>query len=272
MTAEAAPGTEARAPRGDRNEPRRSPRSEREPRREQTAAEAMPAVQAFVDTLPAAPADGAEAGTGDATRRRRRRGGRGRGRDEGSADGVGTMADDNQGGEQAVDSAPAGVAVAAESASTETLRAADHEPAEPRRIEDEAEPDAKPIAAAAVAPAPAWQPAPAPAPAPAQVIEAAPPVLAPEQRAPVAVAVAAPAPAPYRLPTDSLAAMAIDAGLQWVNSDSEKIRAAQQALADEPKAAPVARQTKAHTSVDDGPLVLIETKKDLSQVRLPFDA
>ena len=90
---------------------------------------------------------------------------------------------------------------------------------------------------------------------------------------PVAVA-AAPAPvaAPYHLPTDELAAVASGAGLQWVNSDADKIRAVQEAMASEPKPSHAPRQPKPRATIDDSPLVLVETKKDLSQVRLPFDA
>ena len=76
---------------------------------------------------------------------------------------------------------------------------------------------------------------------------------------------------PYVLPTDSLDAIARDAGLQWVNSDADKIRAVQEAMASEPKPIHVPRQPKPRVVVDEGPLVLVETKKDLSQIRLPFD-
>jgi ribonuclease E len=34
----------------------------------------------------------------------------------------------------------------------------------------------------------------------------------------------------------------------------------------------VPRPPKPRAVVDDGPLVLVETKKDLSQIRLPFDS
>jgi ribonuclease E len=73
------------------------------------------------------------------------------------------------------------------------------------------------------------------------------------------------------LPTDRLRSIAEHAGLEWVNSDADKIRAAQQAMADEPRAAHVPRSPKPVAQQDDGPLVLVETKKDLSQIRLPFD-
>ena len=71
---------------------------------------------------------------------------------------------------------------------------------------------------------------------------------------------------------DELAAVASGAGLQWVNSDADKIRAVQEAMASEPKPAHAPRQPKPRATIDDSPLVLVETKKDLSQVRLPFDA
>lgn len=250
-TTAAAPATEARAPRGERNEGRRGPRPEREPRPAPVADEAPLTAQAFVDTMPIAPADaGAEGGERDAGRRRRRRGGRGRGRDEGNgADVVGPMVDEPQGSEQAVESAP----IAVESVLAEQApRAAELVPDDSRR-EEESE--------LAFARVPA--PAPAPAPRPAPIAVAAPPALP--------VAAPAPVAAPYSLPTDTLAAMASNAGLQWVNSDAEKIRAVQEAMANEPMPVRAPRAPKPRVVVDDGPLVLIETKKDLAQVRLPFD-
>ena len=88
----------------------------------------------------------------------------------------------------------------------------------------------------------------------------------------------APAPAPiavnvtsYALPIGELQAVAEQHGLQWVNSDAEKILAAQIAIANEPKPVHVPREIKPVVLVDDGPLVLVETRKDLSQVRLPFE-
>lgn len=91
------------------------------------------------------------------------------------------------------------------------------------------------------------------------------------------MAAAAPAPAPlvrvapYALPTDALHGIAQTAGLEWVNSDAEKIRAVQAAMAAEPQPIRVPREPKRHVQADDGPLVLVETRKDLSQVQLPFD-
>jgi ribonuclease E len=83
--------------------------------------------------------------------------------------------------------------------------------------------------------------------------------------------VAAPA-APFVLPMDSLQAVAEAAGLQWVNSDASKIRSVQAAMASEPAPVHAPRERKPMAAVDEGPLVLVETRKDLSQFKLPFDA
>jgi len=101
------------------------------------------------------------------------------------------------------------------------------------------------------------------------------PVPAPVSIAPSAVAappVATPAPVPaFVLPIDSLQSVAESAGLQWVNSDVEKIRAVQAAMASEPAPAHVPREPKPVAVIDEGPLVLVETRKDLSQIKLPFE-
>jgi ribonuclease E len=105
---------------------------------------------------------------------------------------------------------------------------------------------------------------------------AAMPIAAPVAAAPVTVAaavmqpLAAPA-APFVLPLDSLQAVAESAGLQWVNSDTDKIRAVQAAMASEPPPVHVPRERKPVVAADEGPLVLVETRKDLSQVKLPFE-
>ncbi|MEO5883467.1 MAG: ribonuclease E/G, partial [Caldimonas sp.] len=93
----------------------------------------------------------------------------------------------------------------------------------------------------------------------------APAPATPEPMAPAAAAV------DYVLPMDSLNAVADGAGLQWVNSDVEKIRAAQAAMAAMPAPIPVSREIRKVELADEGPLVLVETRKDLSQVRLPFE-
>ncbi len=92
----------------------------------------------------------------------------------------------------------------------------------------------------------------------------------------MAAPVAAPAPAPqvvepFVLPIGALQSLAESSGLQWVNSDAEKIRAAQAAMAAEPAAVHVPRERPPVVVIDEGPLVLVETRKDLSQLKLPFE-
>jgi ribonuclease E len=75
----------------------------------------------------------------------------------------------------------------------------------------------------------------------------------------------------FELPTQELEQLAGGAGLQWVQSDADKVRTVQQAIAAEPAPAHVPRERRAVTLPDDGPLVLVETRKDLSQLGLPFE-
>jgi ribonuclease E len=89
---------------------------------------------------------------------------------------------------------------------------------------------------------------------------------------PTATAPAMPAVGHYDLPVDTLQQLASASGLQWVLSDADKIAAAQAAIAAEPKPVHVPRERKPVEVLDEGPLVLVETRKDLSQLNLPFDA
>ena len=75
----------------------------------------------------------------------------------------------------------------------------------------------------------------------------------------------------FALPTDELARLADGAGLQWVNSDADKVAAVHAAIAAEPRAARVPRERPPLPALDDGPLVLVETRKDLSAVQLAFE-
>jgi ribonuclease E len=95
-------------------------------------------------------------------------------------------------------------------------------------------------------------------------------VAAPAPIAAPAAVVAAPVQA-FVLPTDSLQAVAEAAGLQWVNSDADKVRAVQAAMASEPAPVHVPRERPPLKVVDEGPLVLVETRKDLAQIKLPFE-
>jgi ribonuclease E len=112
--------------------------------------------------------------------------------------------------------------------------------------------------------------------APVDSIAKAAPVVS---AAPVAVSAPAPTAAPsaglpkvqaYELPMASLVQVAENSGLQWVNSDPAKIAQVQAAIAAEPKAPHVPRVRPPAVVVDDGPLVLVETRKDLSDMKLPF--
>jgi ribonuclease E len=75
----------------------------------------------------------------------------------------------------------------------------------------------------------------------------------------------------FDLPVDQLAQVAADSGLQWVNSDADKIAAVQAAIAAEPKPIRVPRERPPAVVIDEGPLVLVETRRDLRDMQLPFE-
>jgi ribonuclease E len=76
---------------------------------------------------------------------------------------------------------------------------------------------------------------------------------------------------PYALPVDSLHEVAQASGLQWVNSDADKVAAVQAAIAAEPKPVHVPRERPPAVVLDEGPLVLVETRRDLAAMTLPFE-
>ncbi|WP_157764954.1 hypothetical protein, partial [Acidovorax delafieldii] len=76
----------------------------------------------------------------------------------------------------------------------------------------------------------------------------------------------------FTLQLDALQQIATASGLQWVNSDAEKIAAAQAAIAAEPKPVRIPRERPPAVVLDEGPLVLVETRRDLSAMTLPFEA
>jgi ribonuclease E len=92
--------------------------------------------------------------------------------------------------------------------------------------------------------------------------------------APATVASSAPTGLPkvqaYELPMASLIQVAEGSGLQWVNSDPGKIAQVQAAIAAEPKPVHVPRERPPAVVFDEGPLILVETRKDLSDMKLPF--
>ena len=103
-----------------------------------------------------------------------------------------------------------------------------------------------PVAAAVVAPV-------APATVPPNPVSALPKVQA------------------YDLPLQDLAQVAESSGLQWINSDAVKIAQAQAAIAAEIKPIQVPRERPAPVVSQEAPLVLVETKRDLRSMPLPFE-
>ncbi len=77
--------------------------------------------------------------------------------------------------------------------------------------------------------------------------------------------------AAFDLPTEELARIAENAGLQWVNSDAARVAAVRAAIEAEPRPVHVPRERPAVVVLDDGPLVLVETRKDLATLTLPFE-
>lgn len=75
----------------------------------------------------------------------------------------------------------------------------------------------------------------------------------------------------YELPLSALNEVAQSSGLQWVNSDADKVAAVQAAIAAEPKPVHVPRERPPAVVMDSGPLVLVETKRDLRDMKLPFE-
>jgi ribonuclease E len=116
-------------------------------------------------------------------------------------------------------------------------------------------------------------------------VQAAPVVAAPAAPAAVIAVPAKPVPAPaavtteralpkvqaYDLPLQDLAQVAESSGLQWVNSDASKIAQTQAAMAAEPQPIRVPRERAPVAPVENSPLVLVETKRDLRDTTLPFE-
>ncbi|WP_423935624.1 Rne/Rng family ribonuclease [Comamonas sp. 23] len=239
-------------------------------------------------TAPAADADGATPERRERRSRdrygrdRRNRGERERnGRDE-QAEGDNAAADSGFGADvvpasssvsQDGDEAPRrsyfNAAPAAASADTPAPAVADGTAA-PAPVAQGEVPVAAQQAAPAVAPAaPAVSDAPAAPVAPVAAAPVAAPAPAPAAAAPAKAGL--PAIASYALPLDALHQIASTAGLQWINSDADKIAAVQAAIAAEPKPVHVPRERQPVVQIDQGPLILVETRKDLTDLVLPFE-
>ena len=106
----------------------------------------------------------------------------------------------------------------------------------------------------------------------------APAAAAPASAAPATAAIpkVAPAPSmpraePFVLPVNDLIQLADQSGLIWVHSDTGKVAEVQSLIAAEPRAAHVPREPVAPVQIDEGPLVLVETRRDLAEMRLPVE-
>ena len=99
------------------------------------------------------------------------------------------------------------------------------------------------------------------------------PTPMPKQSAPVASTAeqGLPKVQAFDLPVASLNQVAQTAGLAWVNSDPQKAASVKAAIAAEPKPIHVPRERPATAQVDTSPLVLVETKRDLRNMTLPFE-
>ena len=75
----------------------------------------------------------------------------------------------------------------------------------------------------------------------------------------------------YVLPMAYMDAVATGAGLQWINSNAERIAAVQAQITAEPKPVHIPRERPPAIVLDAGPLVLVETKRDLRNMTLPFE-
>lgn len=272
---------------GERRE-RRPGRGERDTRREAAPAEAMDTVpMGLAEAVPAT--DEAVETSGEAAERRRRRRRGGRDRDE-AREAVSPEAMN----ESPVEDVEAPVAQAETEGLPEAGAVAEGEGRRRRnRHRRNRRDEATDVVtegevvegqgAEAYAPAPAEAEAPMPsetvasfaapplAPAPHEAAEVLPVTAAGAEVSPESTAVAMAAPEPFVLPEAELSAIARDAGLEWVGSDPEKVRAAQEAMAREPRPVHVPREIKPVVLVDEGPLVLVETRKDLSRMTLPFE-
>ena len=110
--------------------------------------------------------------------------------------------------------------------------------------------------------------APAPSPAAVEPLARMAPTATPQ--AAMSSPAGMPRVQPYTLPLNDLQQIAHSSGLEWVNSDADKVAAVQAAIAAEPKPVHVPRERPPVVVIDEGPLVLVETRKDLAEMKLPF--
>jgi ribonuclease E len=108
--------------------------------------------------------------------------------------------------------------------------------------------------------------------APPRLPSAPQPIEVATRAAPAPVSRSLPKVQPFELPLADLAQIAEGSGLQWINSDAERVAQVRAAIEAEPKPVHVPRERAPAPVFDDGPLVLVETRRDLSSLTLPFEA
>ena len=152
---------------------------------------------------------------------------------------------------------------------------------QPNPVSDAAPAQAATLKVMVPAAAPAVRPDDAPAALKRQDMATA--AEAPTQRAPTAMSApdvqvtvpaagsALPKIQAYALPMDDLTQVATGSGLQWVNSNTAKVAQAKAAIAAEVQTVRVPRDRPAAVASTEGPLVLVETKRDLGTLPLPFE-
>ncbi|HEX6019588.1 MAG TPA: Rne/Rng family ribonuclease [Burkholderiaceae bacterium] len=245
-----APRAEPRGePRDDAGQ-RRGQRPQREARPAGEPAAAAPAAT-FVDTIPVGEAVPESAdGEREGRRRRRRRGGR---RDDAG------VSDSSPPGREGLEAINGGSAVSAPPGATDIALEQAPEGARADQREQWTGEHAAAVADIAIEPLDA-------------ALRAADGATRAEAAAPAAAPRTAPPSLPqFDLPTHELQQLAGGVGLQWVQSDADKVRRVQEAIAAEAKPVHVPRERTPLVLADDGPLVLVETRKDLSQLALPFE-
>ena len=113
------------------------------------------------------------------------------------------------------------------------------------------------------------------APAQAEHANSAPVVAVPAAPANAPVAPTAttglPRVTPFELPLNELQRIAEGAGLEWINSDAQRVAQVQVAIAATPAVPRTPREPNRMVLPDEGPLVLVETRRDLKDMALPFD-
>ena len=70
----------------------------------------------------------------------------------------------------------------------------------------------------------------------------------------------------FDLPVNDLIEMSKSSGLEWVNSNPERVAHVQMIIAAEPKPVHVPRERPPVVEFDEGPLILVETRKDLTKL------